>query len=84
MAECRFPGCGRGAVIRGLCRGHVRQEQRGLELRALLGPSGQLGTAPLATVGLRISADCAGPRCGPPAPGVSRPPRAWCSRRGPR
>lgn len=60
-SSCRFPACGRPAVTRGLCRGHVRQEQLhpGRELRPLRGPRGQLGAEPLVALpGVRVSRRC--------------------------
>lgn len=53
---CTYPACGRPAATRGLCRGHVRQEQRGVPLRPLRGPRGRLGDAPLVRLTLRVEA----------------------------
>lgn len=60
MSLCTFPACGRRAVGGGLCSAHYNQRARGIELRPLRGPRGQLGDEPQVRLpGLRVSRQCA-------------------------
>lgn len=45
---CRFDGCGRKVVVRGLCRGHYSQERAGRPLRPIQQP--KLTTADVAMI----------------------------------
>ena len=60
MTLCSYANCGRPAASRGLCRGHLRQQHRGLPLTTLRGPRGQLGAETLVPLpGVRVSPPCA-------------------------
>lgn len=48
---CTFPGCGRALLRQGLCAGHTRQRQRGIELKPLRGKAPKI-------------VKCADPSCG--------------------